>query len=78
MRIVASTSVPFRPATVQMPNFALIKTKWITVMHGWDTLYAELFLDMGATGLVSYSSWPTLLLEFRNQNDQSDICEGQR
>jgi hypothetical protein len=47
-------------------------------MHGWDTLYAELFLDMGATGLVSYSSWPTLLLEFRNQNDQSDICEGQR
>jgi hypothetical protein len=29
--IVASISVPFRPTTVQMPNVALIETKWITV-----------------------------------------------
>jgi hypothetical protein len=29
--ILASTSAPFRPTTVQMPNWALTETKWITV-----------------------------------------------
>jgi hypothetical protein len=29
--MLASTSVPFALTTVQMPNFALIETKWITV-----------------------------------------------
>ncbi len=33
MKILTSTSVPFRPTTVQMPNLALIETKQITV---WD------------------------------------------
>jgi hypothetical protein len=31
VRILASTSVPFRPTTVQMPNLALIETKRSTV-----------------------------------------------
>jgi hypothetical protein len=31
VRILAFTSVTFKPTTVQMPNLALIKTKWITV-----------------------------------------------
>jgi hypothetical protein len=31
VRILALTSVTFRPAKVQMPNLALMKTKWITV-----------------------------------------------
>ncbi len=30
---LASTRVPFRPTTVQMPNLALIETKRITVYH---------------------------------------------
>jgi hypothetical protein len=36
VRVLASTSVPFKPSTVQMPNLALIETKWITVQisHG--------------------------------------------
>jgi hypothetical protein len=31
VRILASTSVPFRPTKVKMPNLALIETKRITV-----------------------------------------------
>ena len=31
VRVLASTSVPFRPTTVQMPNLALIETKRVTV-----------------------------------------------
>jgi hypothetical protein len=31
VRFLASTSVPFRPTTVQMPNLALVETKRITV-----------------------------------------------
>jgi len=31
LRILSSTSVPFRPTTVQMPNLALVETKRITV-----------------------------------------------
>jgi hypothetical protein len=31
VRILASSSVPFRPTTMQMPNYALIEHKLITV-----------------------------------------------
>ncbi len=31
VRILASTSVYFGPTTVQMPNLALLETKWIAV-----------------------------------------------
>ncbi len=31
VRILASTKCPIRPKKVQMPNLALIETKWITV-----------------------------------------------
>jgi hypothetical protein len=34
VRILPSTSVPFRPTTVRMPNSALIETKRITVLAG--------------------------------------------
>ncbi len=36
--VLASTSAPFRPTTVQMPILALIKTKRITV-HRWGNLW---------------------------------------
>jgi hypothetical protein len=34
MRNLASTSVPFRPTTIQMTNFALIETKIFSVLPG--------------------------------------------
>ncbi len=33
LRILSSTSVPFTLTTVQVPNLALIHTKWITVQY---------------------------------------------
>ena len=57
MRILASTSVPFRPTTVQMPNFALIETKRITV-YGSDFLtimyvrYQKKQADLSNLGVI--------------------------
>jgi hypothetical protein len=34
MRNLASTSVPFRPTAIQMPNFVLIETKNYSVLPG--------------------------------------------
>ncbi len=40
MNTLTSTSVPFRPSTVQVPNLALTDTKRITVYGGWrDVLF---------------------------------------
>jgi hypothetical protein len=38
VHILAATSVPFGPTTVQMPNLALIETKYITVYKTVFTL----------------------------------------
>ncbi len=42
VRILASTSVPFEPTTVQMPNLALLATKRITVFE--TTIYSLVYV----------------------------------
>ncbi len=36
VRILASTNVPCRPTTLQMPNLELIETKWVTVWYTYN------------------------------------------
>jgi hypothetical protein len=43
VRILALTSVPFRPTEVQMPNLALIETKQITDYTGHNILLPTVY-----------------------------------
>ncbi len=62
VHILASTSVLLWPTTMQMPNFALIETKRITVRasHSWDlsfssTLFLRFFLFIRVICLLCYA-----------------------
>jgi hypothetical protein len=57
-RVLASTSIPFRPTTVQMPNLAQIDTKWITVF-GACALYSTVKTtkDFQILGTLIAHSW---------------------
>ncbi len=45
--MLTSTSVPFRPTTVQIPDLALTETKLHTV---WTLPYSHIFLSFYVTG----------------------------
>jgi hypothetical protein len=49
VRILDSTSVPFGPTTVQMPNLALVEVKRITVrwVGGWEKERPVICLNVG-------------------------------
>ncbi len=52
MRIFASTSDPFRPSKVQMPNLALIETKRITVLKGGKFVGGDSDVDVYRRGAL--------------------------